>query len=246
MAIVNLAHRQVLSGQSVRSADDLMPTEAEVYYLWSYIQGSIMIPETRQRLRRAWGMCERHAFVAIAVECAHRHTFLHGPAILYRDLMEGAVAAFRVAGPLKTLQIAWRLDAGLCLMCELGYDANKTARVSLPDYILAGNDLANIHAFASDTEAYWRPAMCGECAGTASGNLCRLHLRERLGQRDVDVTAQQALVEYVYRHITNYHLSFWWERRHTDTVEDRAALISAVGWCSGWRPWLLLMDSYRG
>jgi hypothetical protein len=245
MAIVNLAHRPALSGQSVRSADDLVPTEAEVYYLWSYIQGSIMIPETRQRLRRAWGMCERHAFIAIAVECAHRHTFLHGPTILYHDLMGGAVAAFRVSGPFKTLQIARRLeDAGPCLMCELGYDANKAVRTSLPGYILAGNDLANIRALASETEAYWRPAMCGECAGTGTGRLCRLHLRERLGQRDVDVTEQQALVEYISQHITNYHLSFWWDHRDTDTTEDRAALISAIGWCSGWRPWLVLSPEH--
>jgi len=38
-------------------------------------------------------------------------------------------------------------------------------------------------------------------------------------------------------------LSFRWENRGTETVEDMAALISAVGWCSGWKPLFSIMDS---
>ena len=109
MAVPSLTRRHIIEGQRVLSLADLRPSEGEVYYLWSFIQGSIMIPETRWQLRRAWGMCERHAFVAVAVECAHRRAFLHGPAILYRDLMERARAAFDVTGPLKGSQIARRL-----------------------------------------------------------------------------------------------------------------------------------------
>lgn len=35
-----------------------------------------MNPETRASLRRAWGMCERHAFGFVAVEAAFRSRFL--------------------------------------------------------------------------------------------------------------------------------------------------------------------------
>jgi len=65
-----------------------VPTEAwqlsdgEIHYLWWYMQGSIMDPGVRQRLRRAWGMCGRHAWGALAVETAFRPGFLHGPALL--------------------------------------------------------------------------------------------------------------------------------------------------------------------
>jgi hypothetical protein len=38
---------------------------SKVYFLlWPFIQGRIMIPETRIALRRACGMCERHISVS--------------------------------------------------------------------------------------------------------------------------------------------------------------------------------------
>jgi len=43
--------------------------------------------------------------------------------------------------------------------------------------------------------------------------------------------------------VTRFGRSFRWELRGTDTGEDRAALISAVGWCSGWRPLLSIVES---
>lgn len=37
----------------------------EIHYLWWFIQGSIMNPDTRYKLRDSWGLCERHAWGAI-------------------------------------------------------------------------------------------------------------------------------------------------------------------------------------
>jgi hypothetical protein len=48
------------------------------------------------------------------------------------------------------------------------------------------------------------------------------------------------LVQRIADHIQRYRESFRWEKRGTETVEDRAALISAAGWCSGWRSLLAL------
>ena len=242
MATIHLTRRPAWASQPVLSPEDLIPSDAEVYFLWSYIQGSIVIPETRTQLRHAWGMCERHTFIAVAVESAHRHAFLHGPAILYQDLMERAVGALTLPGPLRAIQVSHRLRTTRpCLMCELGYDAHTSTRIELPDYINAGKDLTNIRAFASETETCWRSGVCGVCDGSGAPPLCRVHLREELAEGRGDLAKQKSLVQSIFDHITAYYHSFWWELRDTDTVEDRAALIGAMGWCSGWRPWLWLV-----
>src|SRR6266496_3870675 len=41
--------------------DRLRLSDGELNFLWWFIQGSIMNPETRFRLHRRWGMCQRHS-----------------------------------------------------------------------------------------------------------------------------------------------------------------------------------------
>jgi Dehydratase family len=55
---------------------------------------------TRQRLWHAWELCQRHASGFITVDAACRHGRMHGPALLYADLMTRAQQAFRWRGPL--------------------------------------------------------------------------------------------------------------------------------------------------
>src|SRR5512135_231296 len=43
-------------------------SKGEVHFLRSFIQGSIMLTETRRRLLLAWGMCPRHSLAALSVE----------------------------------------------------------------------------------------------------------------------------------------------------------------------------------
>lgn len=85
-----------------------------------------MVPHTRYRLRKAWGFCERHAWGAVLVEASFRHGYMHGPAILYEDLLEPAVRAANFWGPLKS----WRLlkslrNKGPCMMCEMNLGPEK-------------------------------------------------------------------------------------------------------------------------
>jgi hypothetical protein len=47
-------------------------TNSEINFVWSFIQGSIMIPETRNALLRAFGFCDRHAWVHLSVEMSFR------------------------------------------------------------------------------------------------------------------------------------------------------------------------------
>jgi hypothetical protein len=46
--------------------------------------------------------------------------------------------------------------------------------------------------------------------------------------------AQRETVSVISSHLARFEDSFRWAKRNTDTDEDRGALISAIGWCSGW------------
>jgi len=218
-------------------------SDGEINFLWSFMDGSLMNPPTRWRLRYAWGMCQRHAFGWVAMEATFRPNLLMGPAVLYEDLMERAVQAFQLRGPGQGPRLAWGLrERGPCLMCEMDYGPRSTALAADPEVLQRGRELANIRSFAQATEPWWRPAVCGRCAGNESRARCRVHLREELLRGDaVNLDVQRALVESIFRHVEHFSRSFRWENRGSDTPEDRAALISASGWCGGWQPWLWLV-----
>lgn len=72
---------------------------------------------------------------------------------------------------------------------------------------------------------------------------CRAHLCAEIEDGAADkLDAHRSLVRYIAHHIRRYNESFVWEMRGSDTVEDRAALISAAGWCGGWRGLLALYE----
>ena len=222
------------------AARDLHLSDGEIHFLWHFIQGSFMDPETRTRLRRGWGMCPRHSLGFLAVDAAFRHAFPHGPAILYEDLMSQAHAAFSLSGPFRAERTGFHLRAtGPCHMCDLGYGPASPGQASR-EILERGRNLTEIRRFALATEPYWRRAVCGRCAGNGSTRRCRIHLREGL-IAGADPGDHVALVQDIAHHIRRYSRSFVWELQDTETVEDRAALVAAVGWCSGWRPWLWLV-----
>ncbi len=208
----------------------------EVHVLWWFIQGSIMELETRLRLRRAWGMCERHSVAALSTEAAFRHCYLHGPAILYADLMDRAVRAFEMAGPLAGPRLARRLRVrGPCLMCELQLGPNSAGGFISDERVAEGRDLSRFRSFMAESERHWRPTVCGRCACIAAAARCRIHLLEDLERNPATGLAQhRALVARIAAHVKRYSVSLRWERRGTDSAEDRAALVGAVGWCGGW------------
>jgi len=217
-------------------------SDGEIHYLYWYIQGSMMVPDVRARLRRAWGFCGRHAWGALAVESAFRPSYLHGPALLYQDLMDRARRAFHLTGPWQARRVARRLrPTGVCLMCDMGlHRASRGA--AREDIIDRGRDVETLRAWAADRRQFWWRTVCGRCLGDGSPARCRPHLREdALSDQVVDLTPHRALVEDVLAHLTIYSRSFRWECQGSDTEEDQAALISAVGWCSGWEVWLPLL-----
>jgi len=202
-----------------------------------------MVPHTRYRLRKAWGFCERHAWGAVLVEASFRHGYMHGPAILYEDLLEPAVRAVNFWGPLKS----WRLlkslrNKGPCMMCEMNLGPEKRGAATA-DLVERGRGPGELQAFAQSTEPYWRKAVCGRCLGNGSWPRCRRHLMEDASKGAIgSLLPHQDLLNYIFQQITLYSRSFRWEFRGTETEEGKAALISAVGWCSGWRPFLSILE----
>jgi len=216
-------------------------SSGEVNFLWWFMQGSIMEPDVRWSLRRSWGFCDRHTLAWLNVEAAFRHGYLHGPAVLYGDLMERAQAAFELAGPLVERRLAHHLRTrGTCNMCTLGLGPDSQG-FTVGDRLQVGRDISQLRDFMDETRAFWRDTVCGACERNSSPIRCRAHLCaaiERGAAHWLDANRSQVL--WIARHIRRYGESFVWEKRGSDTAQDRAALISAAGWCGGWRGLLSL------
>lgn len=227
----------------ISRAQGLELSPGEIDFLWWFIQGSIMEPSTRYRLRKAWGMCERHAWGWMAVEASFREGFLHGLSILYEDVMGLALAAFDLRGPLQRPRLKKRLRSkGPCNMCEQGYGATSKGFVK-PKRLEQGRDLSQLQAFAQSTYPYWRRTVCGKCSGNRSTVRCRRHLIEDISNGLVpDLSPHRSLVSNLVHHMIKFTRSFQFEFQGTQTLEDAAALISCVGWLSGWGLFLSIVN----
>ena len=201
-----------------------------------------MEPETRQALRKAWGFCERHAWVTMLVEAAFRPGFLHGPSILYEDILSRAVSAFNLSGPLQNPRLRMRLrEKGLCIMCEGGYGP-ETKGTARREILETGGNPTFLREFALKTRRHWARTVCGRCSDSGSWQRCRRHLMEDLTEESCDcLSRHREFVWKVYSHLVVFTRSFQWGYDGTANEEDEASLISAVGWCSGWRPLLQII-----
>jgi hypothetical protein len=98
--------------------------------------------------------------------------------------------------------------------------------------IARSRDPTEIRAFARRTRAFWEDTVCGRCVDEPCGRRCRPHRVEDVRRGHVaDVAQPHVLVADISRRVSVYAQSFCWESRAIDTQADRAALISAVGWC---------------
>jgi hypothetical protein len=213
-------------------------SSGEVDFLWWFIQGSIMDPTVRAKLYAHWGLCERHSLAFFIVESSFRPHLIHGCTILYAELMHRAANALNDQGihgliPGSISRHLLRVS-GPCHVCNLGYDACSPGNVR-QDRLVQGRDLTTAARFATENRRGWYPYVCGVCAGTSSPVLCRPHLLEAMDRDGAQVAKiQHDVVLTISSHLANFEKSFHWKLRDTDTDEDRGALISAIGWCSGW------------
>jgi hypothetical protein len=225
------------------------PSDGEVHYVWSFLLwGSVMDPGVRRQLRQGWGLCERHAWTLLLVEAAFRPHFPHASTLIYQDLMSRAWQAFRLVGPWKAERIRHALkQQAPCIMCRIGYGPESRGAAVPPAVLERGRDSSSLRNSAEATRPWWEPMVCGVCSGSGSSVRCRRHLRQDLSRSGAGRQTDGAgdLVRRISAHLARFARSFRWELRGTDTDEDRAALISAAGWCSGWRPLLSIMEQER-
>lgn len=225
------------------AGDPLRLSDSEVHFLWWFIQGSIMNGDTRRALRRSWGLCERHAWASLSVDMAFRHRYLLGPSILYKDLLERALDSFGAriwpARPRLALNLRSR---GRCLLCDMKLsDAPGCAapRESLDK----GRNIAELASLAKETEARWRPYACGPCSGRDTRAWCRRHFLADLRHlRWADIMLQRRRLDRTLALLDRLERSFLGSYRCANLAEEYAALIIAVGWCSGWAPLLAMVS----
>jgi hypothetical protein len=224
-------------------------TDGEANHLYRLVKGSIMDPDTRQRLRAGWGMCARHAAASLAIEAAARAGGMHAAAVLYADLIERAVTALTRAGPFAGERALLELrNSGPCLVCQPGIGDGGRG-VSMPVLLAQARDGASLSRFMASCAAQWQEQVCPDCVVGAGGARCRRHLVDRpllgaLGMSD-ELREQRRAIGGLFRHLVAYARSFRWQQRDTNRPEDRAALIGAVGWCSGWSGLLAYAEHAR-
>jgi hypothetical protein len=243
--VVDVADKLFARWYSDPALDALPPwplSDGEIHFLYWFIQGSIMISETRQSLRRGWGFCERHAWAALAVELSFRPKFLHSSALLYQDLLQRVLAVCSGGGPLQAQRLARRLKSqGHCRMCELkSYRAGRGGATQFT--VERGRQTEPLCRFVLDHKDFWESSVCGLCRGNASPVRCRRHLIAHPGALDADaVDAHVALLADTRDRLKALAHSYTWGHHGTDRPRDRAALVIAVGFMAGWRPLLALL-----
>lgn len=233
-----------------RAEGPFVLSSGEIDFLWWFIQGSIMDPVVRARLYAHWGLCERHSLAFLVVESSFRPHLIHGSTILYNELMRRAAEILNGRGLLSlaptTVSRHLLRPSGPCHICDLGYNAASSGNVAA-DRLAQGRDVTNAIRFAAESQRGWFPYVCGLCAGTQSPVLCRPHLVEAMEHDGTRAArAQHDTVCAISSHLARFETSFRWEKRNTDTDEDRGALIGAIGWCSGWSELLRLLPDCAG
>lgn len=209
-------------------------TDGEVNFIEGFVHDGSIGAECGQQLIQNWGYCERHAWVSLAVEMSALHGFCSRSATLYTDILRQAVAALAPERRAPRQLLKALKAIGGCMICK----ANPTRRgVVETAELVKAKDPSRLRSFAEQTAEFWRADCCPRCTdGNASGGqLCRLHLVEAVGSgAPLDLEREhQYLLELLAR-LNNFAWSFSWGFRGIDGPEDRAALISAIAWCSGW------------
>lgn len=233
---------------AVRATGDPLPGQQalqldlrETRQLWWWFQNaSVMAPSVRGRLRRAWGLCQRHTWAHLAVEWELRWR-PYSTAGLYLDLTERAAAALTEPPSRRSGRPVGRLRAReVCVVCESLASSTAGPDPSFQPRRQRFNRLAETRAKLAATRPLWAPASCPRCGG-GHGFVSRPHLLadepERAGAPSTDAvdpaTYAAALgelrgrLERLVASMTLHGL--------VATLEVEAALVEAVGWFAGFQ-----------
>jgi putative (di)nucleoside polyphosphate hydrolase len=212
-------------------AGPLSITDGEVNFIDGFMHDGSIGAECGLQLMRYWGYCERHAWVSLAVEMSMLHGFCSRSASLYTDILRQGSAA--LAGDNRRAVPKQLREGGSCMICN----ANPRWRGLLSRADLAkAKDPSPLRSFAQGCAPFWQQDCCPQCiTGVTGGHLCRRHMSEALREgASLDLANERKYLMNMLARLENYAWSFSWGFRGLDGPEDRAALISAIGWCSGW------------
>jgi hypothetical protein len=131
---------------------------------------------------------------------------------------------------------------GPCFLCTMNLRNSASGGAAPGSRLDRGRDISKLRAFAGRTALVWRSWLCPNCAGRQytriEPTLCRQHLIAAMCARTpVDISAQGNMLQDLFDHVAHYQDSFLAGGSEASD-QDRAALIAAIGWCSGWRPLL--------
>ena len=230
----------------------LPATLAETTQLWWFADGAIMDPGTREHLHRSWGLCPRHAWMYFRIENEVKYQPL-GCAVLLEDLVSRAARLLRSRHTRRhTLSSLQASDS--CFTCDYveggtigkppicGPSRCPGRGAAQPSLVLpVTGGMATTHL--------------PECTPTVhpqrtTAGVCRLHLA---GELTSDAPANDSS-KFTYTPADAGHrgtapvaayLSTLTTRLTTcrksmtadgppHTPDSDAALVEALGWCSGW------------
>jgi hypothetical protein len=209
-------------------------TDGEVNCILGFLHDGSIAAEPWHQLMGAWGYCEHHAWMSLAVEMSALKGFISRSAFLYFDLLRHAVPILAPKASRARRVVARRLAArDPCMLCEI----NPRRRGWLSDEELSkAKDQTRLRQFAESLAPLWQGNYCPRCIGAErSGRLCRRHLEAAIRENQtVNLDDDYQYLSSLLTHVETYAKSFMWDHRDSDSPEDRAALFSAIGWCSGW------------
>jgi hypothetical protein len=217
-------------------------TRGEVPFLWWFIHGNIMTPETWNAPLQAYGLCKRQAWVHISVEMSFRKRHFLGSVIQNRALVEKSVQAIETCQGIGSPERPLR-GKGPCFLCALNI-RQAGAGAAPPTQLALGRDRSGLRSFVIDLAALWPPKVCALGAGGVSGpSRRRSHLLADLKPRRlVALFWQHLTLKELPARLAGYGESFLAEANGS-VDEDLAALMSGVGWCIGWHALVALLSN---
>ncbi len=216
-------------------------TDGKIAFLWWFIHGNIVTPESWNALLQAYVLCERHAWARLSVEMSFSERHFLGPVTHNQALVEKSFQAIEtrhgigLRSPERPLQ-----GKRPCFLCVLNI-RHAGAGAAPPTPLALGRDSSCLGSFAIDRSALWPPKVCAVCRGAVSRpSRRRPPLLPDLKSRQLaDLFWQQATLEKLPVRFAGYDESFV-AAANASTDHDPAALVSGTGWFSAWHPLVAL------
>jgi hypothetical protein len=211
-----------------------VPTLAEVRQLWDFLDGAIMDPSSRARLRRGWGFCGRHAWAYAMTEIELRGGVPFSTSILYQDLTHRAAQAVGRSGLLPWGMALGRLRSRqVCPTCDYLSTAQAREDPATEERWRRVGGLRRTRPLIRRSRGIWLASACPRCAD-GGGLPCRPHLLQGVSPPE----PRARLAAYLWdlsRRLRAYVRSSG-AGGAAPAPDEESAWVEALGWFAGWEP----------